>query len=146
LTSESAPQRSQVLSTARTLFNFLEEGGASVEVEHRGDKTIIAYVGDPATIEVELDWLESAAFLLVGRTVAGHRPPGYYLSKGKRVRVHLIEALRKAGLLEPPMEKRLKDVMRGSGEGAMLVQLEVLASELRNNLEPLLGRIAAVFT
>lgn len=117
-----------------------------MEVEDRGDKTVIAYVSDPATFEVELDWLEGAAFLLVVRTIAGHRPPGYYVSEGKRVRVHLVEALRRAGILDSAMERRLKEVMRGSGEDAMLTQLTVFATELRNSLEPLLERIPVVFS
>jgi hypothetical protein len=135
-----------MVSTSRSLFSFLEERGASVEVEHHGDQTVIAYIDDPATFEVELDWLERAAFVLVGRTVEGHRPPGYYVSEGKRTRVQLIEALRKAGLLTPSLEQQLKEVMRASGEDAMRIQLKVLATELRNNLEPLLGRMGAVFS
>jgi hypothetical protein len=146
LTSEFPADRGGVLSAARSLFRFLEEGDASVEVVHRGDRTVIAYIDDPATFEVELDWLERAAFVLVGRTVDGHRPPGYYVSEGKRVRVQLIEALRKPRLLNSTMERQLKDVMRAAGEDAMRAQLRVLATELRNNLERLLGRIAVVFS
>jgi hypothetical protein len=146
LTAELAAERDRVVSAARGLFAFLEERGASVEEEESSDMTVIAYIDDQATFEVELDWLEGAAFLLVARTIAGHRPPGYYVSEGRRVRVHLIEALRKAGLLDAPMERRLKDVMKDSGEDGMSSQLKVLAAELRNNLEQLLGRIAVVFS
>lgn len=146
MTSELPADSGGIVSTARNLFSFLEEHGASVEMEHRGDRTVIAYINDPATFEVELDWLERAAFVLVGRTVEGHRPPGYYVSEGKRVRVQLIEALRKAGLLNPSMERRLKDVMHASGEDGMRTQLKVFATELRNHLESLLGRIAVVFS
>src|SRR5438067_8010048 len=65
LTSEPPDDKGGMVSTSRSLFSFLEERGASVEVEHHGDQTVIAYIDDPATFEVELDWLECAAFVLV---------------------------------------------------------------------------------
>lgn len=144
-TSSDRFDRASIVSTTRTLFSFLEEKGARVVVEPRSGQTTVAYISDPLTFEVELDWRETAAFLLVARTTEKRRPPGYYVHGGKRMRVHLMEALRRSNSLRPETEKRLKDAMGGSGEQAMLKQLRLFSDELHENLKPLLARSASLF-
>ena len=134
-----------ILSTARVLFGFLEEKGARVLVVPRSGQTIVAYISDPLTFEVELDWRDRAAYLLVARTVGGHRPPGYYMHAGNRMRLHLIEALRRSKSLNAATETRLKEAMSSSGERAMLTQLRLFSNELRENLKPLLVSTGALF-
>jgi hypothetical protein len=138
--------QASILSTTRTLFSFLEGKGRRVLVEPRTGQTTVAYISDPLTFEVELDWRERAAFLLVAQTIGGHRPPGYYVHLDKRVRLHLMDALRRSNSLSAKTEKRLKEVMSGSGEQAMLTQVRLFSDELRKNLKPLLASTATLFT
>ena len=137
--------QASILSTTRTLFSFLEEKGARVVVEPRSGQTTLAYISDPLTFEIELDWRDRAAFLLVARTVGEHRSPGYYMDAGSLMRVHLIEALRRSKSLSAATENRLKEAMSRSGEKAMLTQLRLFSDELRENLTSLLVSTEALF-
>jgi hypothetical protein len=94
---------------------------------------------------VELDWREGAAFLLVAQTANGGRPGGYYMDKGRRVRVHLLEALRKAGVSSPENERCLKAVTALSGKEAMISQLTTLSSVLQDEVGALTENSKRIF-
>ena len=134
-----------VVAEARSAFQFLERRGATIQAEDRPDRTILAYVENPLTYEVELDWREGAAFLLVAQTVNGDRPGGYYTDEGRRVRVHLLEALRKAGVSSPENERCLEAVTALSGREAMISQLTTLSSLLQNELGALTENSKRIF-
>lgn len=138
--------RDHIVALAREEFRFLEsDRGLRFEAENRSDRTVLAYVGEQATFEVEMDWRERAAFLLVCRTVAGGRPPGYYAHDGRRVRVHLVQALELAGVSDPQATADLRSATRRSGSAAMESQLRLSASTLRGSIDDLLAGARVLF-
>lgn len=58
--------------------------------KRQGWITSIDLANDGIAIEVEVDWREFDVFLLVVRLEAGQLPRGYYVSNGKRCRIHLL--------------------------------------------------------
>lgn len=83
-----------VVAAVRQRLAFLEQLPACrVEEESRGLLTTIAYVVGDLTVEVSLDWRDMYPSLMVGRTMGGHRPPGYLVHFGLRVRYHLRDLL-----------------------------------------------------
>jgi hypothetical protein len=130
--------RGEIVSHARGAFEFLgRAGGRPVAVDDRSTATTLVYVLDPVTVEVELDWQEAAAFLLLGRTVAGKRPPGYYMHDGKRMRVHLAEVLGAGTQEDRAAAQRLRQVTKLSGPDAMRAQLQEYAEALHRLLDRL---------
>jgi hypothetical protein len=128
------------VAAARAAFEFLEEHGARVELEDRPDQSVLAYIYCSLVFEVELNWRERAVFLLVGRAPDGRRPPGYYMYNGKRVRLHLAQALMETGVLGATAVERLRTVTRGSGFDAMRSQVPLLAATLEITLDDLIER------
>jgi len=80
-------------------------------------------------VEIELDWQEGAAFVLVGQPVDAQRPDGYYVdSAGRKVRWHLGAVLEEGGHTERALS--LKRLVKKSGPAAMLEQVDAYAAEL----------------
>lgn len=130
--------RDEIVSHAREAFGFLGRAGARpVTADDRSTATTLVYVLDPVTVEVELDWQEAAAFLLIGRTVDGKRPPGYYVHDGKRMRVHLAEVLGSGTDEDRAVAQRLREVTRQSGPDAMRAQIQAYAEALHRLLDRL---------
>lgn len=137
------PGRAEVLADARKGFRFLvDEAGCRLTMIDGGWQTVLAYVGDPITFEVELDWREGAAFLLVCRTVDGQRPPGYYSHHGRRMRVHFVETLDPTRADDQTAASELRGLAGSSGPAAMRAQLRLFASALR----PRIDRLRSSFT
>lgn len=55
--------------------------------------TRIDFLRDSIAIEVEIDWRELDVFFLVVRLEDGRLPEGYYVSRGRRSRVHLLNLI-----------------------------------------------------
>jgi hypothetical protein len=145
LTSEA--RRAQVQGLARAELQFLErERGFRPEVVEEPRRDVLAYVGERETFELELDWHEQAAFLLVCLTVDGRRPPGYYVHEGRRVRLQLVEALTLANATDAAgTAAELRAATRRSGVAAMEEQVRLAASALRSSLDKLLDARSALF-
>ena len=147
MTSE-AP-REQVKAVARAELQFLElELGFRPEEREGPRRDVLAYVGEHLTFELELDWQEQAAFLLVCLTVDGRRPPGYYVHEGRRVRLLLVEALTLANAADAAVVAvvaELRAATRRSGVAAMEAQVRLSASTLRRSLDELLDARSALF-
>ncbi|MBC6458888.1 hypothetical protein [Actinomadura sp. HBU206391] len=82
----------ELVEFAQRELAFLAQGGMD-GLDERGTQTVLAYVRPEITLELELDWREETAFMLVCRTVGGRPPPGYYRHDGRLMRMHLAEAL-----------------------------------------------------
>ena len=67
-------------------------------------QTCLVWRMDPIAIEVELDWRDQLATLLIVRLEDGQMPDGYYVSAkdGQPCRVHLGQLARKKGWPMPP--------------------------------------------
>lgn len=108
-------------------------------METGADRSLITYVLSDVFVEIELDWQESAVFVLVGRPVGGARPDGYYVdSSGRRVRWHLGAVLEEGG--QTARASALKRLVKKSGPDAMLEQIDAYSTELRE----LLPRLSAL--
>ncbi|MEV0154917.1 hypothetical protein AB0H57_14385 [Micromonospora sp. NPDC050686] len=137
MTSETT-QRDRVERYAETEFGFLVEcSGAALNRESDGDRTVLAYLLPDVFVEVELDWVEAAAFALVGSPTGGGRPGGYNVDeKGRKVRWHLVQAVERSPD-GAELAARLRRVTRESGPEAMASQLDALAAAVRQVLPDL---------
>jgi hypothetical protein len=80
---------------------------------------------------VELDWRDQVAHVLLGRTVNGKRPPGYYRHDGRRMRVSLTQALSNGDQQDQAIASRLRTATRQRGAAAIRPKIDVFATELR---------------
>lgn len=85
------PDRDEIIGLARSSFAFLQGRPAEV-VDDFWLPTLVYPIG-PVTVEVELDRGDQIVHVLIGRTVNGHRPPGYYRHDGRLMRVQFTDAL-----------------------------------------------------
>ena len=136
--------QSEILATSRTAFDYLEAMGANRSVVEEPAFTTVVYAFPKVFFELELDWTEEAAFLLVSRgpRLAGR---GYYADHGKVIRRHLVDALGRADLLTDDDRGRLRSSTRMSGPDAMMAQLKTYSLTLRRTVTELLVRYERVF-
>ncbi|MBQ0894747.1 hypothetical protein KBX37_16845 [Micromonospora sp. U56] len=140
LTSSHATGVGPVEEHAGEAFQFLADDDGCIAMVHRErDRSVLAYVLPQVFVEVELDWEERAAFLLVGEPADGGRPAGYYVDpQGRKVRWHLTAALDRSPDPEHRgMAKRLRQVTRRSGFDAMVAQVDGYADAIREVLPQL---------
>ncbi len=79
-------------------FSKLENYGLSRPVIKRDDwTTSVDWLGADIAIEIELDWREFDAFVLVVRLENRQLPQGYYVSNGKPCRFHLQKVIQERG-------------------------------------------------
>ena len=136
----------EIVSYARDRLRYLEaDHGARVEVAEESGQTVIAYVMDPQTFELELDWREGAALMLVARTDNGRRPGGYYMHEGQRVRIHLGEVLDNGGVADQRLAADLRPVVKGSGPKAMEAQIDSYATVIEKALRTESPALRAAF-
>jgi hypothetical protein len=134
LTSNKSDGRRTEEEHARQALQFLvSDHGFTSHVGREEYRTVLAYSSPNIFFEMELDWRERAAFLLVGRSRDGGRPDGYYMdSQGRRVRWHLAQIL--ANCAEPRLAgaaAEIRCVANVSGPEAMSTQIETFAEWLR---------------
>ena len=78
--------RPEWIAFVRATMVFLDKWTTrAVRVEDEAWTTIVPYVLGPLVFEVSIEWREENSSLLVGRTVNGRRPPGYYMHEGRRI-------------------------------------------------------------
>jgi len=130
---------------ARRSFAFVEEFGARPEEVARSTDVVIVYVLEELTFEIELDWREGAAFVLVCRTIDSARPAGYSMHGGVRVRRQLPDAMSAAGLDGEEAMQRLREVMKASGPDAMAAQLGVYGDLLEGCVDILLSKARVIY-
>ncbi len=139
LTSSAKATSAELEQHAESAFGFLrDEHGAKFRAERQSHRTVLAYVLPAIFFEVELDWREAAVFLLLGRTIEGRRPKGYYVDEsGRKVRWHLVAVLDRDGPVCRAIAADLRRVARGSGPDAMAAQIDRFAAALREVLAEL---------
>ena len=139
-------RRRPIVAAARKWLQLLEGRGATVTEDHHGTYSVIAYYLPAASFEVELDWREQAAFVLVCRATTGYkRAPGYYMDEGRLMRVHIADALGRLGLMEPGLRRRLQSTIRTSGPEAMHAQLQTQGSVLAAKIDQLTEGYGEIF-
>jgi hypothetical protein len=134
------------MSRARESFSFLEdEWATTAEIDDQHWYTIFRYTSPELIIEVTLDWREQFALVGLRRPVEGGRPSGYYVHEGRRIRTYLGLALRTGDERDRATAARLRDVAGKTGFPAMLEQISLSSSILRDSLPGLLSRIDEIF-
>jgi hypothetical protein len=73
---------------------LLQHGFSSPQLTRENHATRIDFLFEDIAIEVELDWRDFAAFLLIVQLENGSLPNGYYVSNGKPSRKHISEVIR----------------------------------------------------
>jgi hypothetical protein len=133
LTSEPLATRDDLLALAETAFGFLDpsEPHAKKKID-KSDMTTLAYPLGETFVELELDWRERAAFVLVGWCRNGRIPEGYYTdSHGTVVRHSLAAVLNRGNATDRAAADRLRKAIKASGAEAMARQIRAYAEVLR---------------
>jgi len=124
--------RDALLLYARKSFEFLEAAsGSRTKTDNNSARTVLAYTVGSITVEVQLDWHEGAALVLLCRTVDGKRPPGYYRHAGRLMRKYLALALDDGEPQDQVIAAELKAITRQSGPEAMRLQIDASSSAVR---------------
>jgi hypothetical protein len=86
----------QIETSVMRKMAFLQEnhGFMSPIVNRKRWCTTISYPADEIAIEIELDWRDLDVFVLVTKLENGRLPSGYYVSNGKKCRIHFERVLR----------------------------------------------------
>jgi hypothetical protein len=130
--------RDALVQQVRESFEFLESRLIQpVLLDEDPFRTVVAYVLDPLTIELELDWRDLIVTLLLCRTVDRGRPPGYYFHEGRPMRVHLALALDGGNQDDRSIAARLRKAVGKSGPEAMENQVREFSAAIRSIVERL---------
>lgn len=72
--------------------------------------TTVSSLSSDIAIELELDWRELDVFVLVTALSDGRLPGGYYVSEGKKCRIHLEDVLKdRCGISDADIQSFLKN-------------------------------------
>ncbi len=133
MTSDSAATRDDLVALAETALGFLDQ--STPTARQRIDKpfrTSLVYPLGETFVELELDWREQAAFVLVGWCRDGEIPDGYYVdSSGTVARHHFGAVLERGEQTDRAAEARLRKAIKASGPEAMARQIHTYAEVLR---------------
>jgi hypothetical protein len=123
--------KEDLLELAAASFGFLESSGGACRTDDVHETTLGYPLGE-AFVELELDWRERAAFVLVGWCQDGRIPDGYYVdSYGTVVRHHLTAVLDRGDAADRAAAGRLRKAVKLSGPEAMAGQINAFADVLR---------------
>jgi hypothetical protein len=77
-------------------------GYSAAKVEHEDVMTRIEFMKGEIAVEVELDWRDFIAFVLIVHLKDGKLPNGYYVAEGKKCRKHLGRVIQEQKWNAPP--------------------------------------------
>jgi hypothetical protein len=109
-------------------FEYLSTafGFSKPKYEREWYQTAIYFLNKSLAIEIQLDWRDRGVFFLVVALEEGRLPEGYYVSKGKTCRIHLMTLLEDKKWIEPD------EVEPFMGESAKLPQTpEAMKEDIR---------------
>lgn len=91
----------QVLDVAQQVMAFLtcDMDFSGPEIVDDNWVTCLRYSRENCGVELELDWRERDALVLIVKLCESQWPEGYYVEKGKECRIHLENAIKKRGWL-----------------------------------------------
>lgn len=81
---------------------LVEHGYSAAEFARDDVKTRIEFFKNDIAVEIELDWRDFIAFVLLVRLKDGKLPNGYYVAEGKKCRKHLGKVVQEQGWKTPP--------------------------------------------
>ena len=74
-----------------------EHGFSAAQVARDDAMTRIDFVKDDLAVEIELDWRDFMAFVLLVHLTDGRLPGGYYVAAGQKCRKHLCNVIQEQG-------------------------------------------------
>ena len=92
-------------------FSFLQEKfGFKIPVLNRNKwNTTVSYLSEEIGIEIELDWRDLDVFILITNLEDGNLPKGYYMSQGKKRRIHIEDVLQNILMVD---EKEIQEYIQ----------------------------------
>lgn len=113
-------------------------------IDERRHATMVQYTGSDFGVEAELDWHERIAVILITRLDNGEWPDGHYVdSVGRRCRIHLGAAIRRAGLQN---DKSVPTPHGPPSDERMISEIQSLASQLERSIGTLTEKSHLLFT
>lgn len=121
-------------------FGILQNqyGFDAPEIRRNSWTTRIDFKKGDIAIELEIDWREFEVFLLIVRLESGEMPKGYYMSGGKKCRLHFLTLARKRGW---PIHKSPHAQPRTGMSSARNREINYLKSRITDYLDMLLSCI-----
>ena len=118
-------------------FSFLKDLGLKkVTVKDESGKTKVRFLGQEIGVEIELDWFDVCVYALLVKLENGKLPGGYYLFNGKKVRVPLLQTLRK--IIKPEIDGEIPKIYPKkipSDKEARLMLMELQSEKLAQYVE-----------
>jgi hypothetical protein len=139
--------RQEVEELALEKFAFLKEYGfQNVSAVRKNFITTLRYLNNRIGIEVELDWRDLGAFVLIVNLEHGELPKGYYVSDGKVVRIHLQKVLAALGCHLSNVNKK-RSIRRPKDYSTETIKKEVerQASLLKETVGLILNKQELIF-
>ena len=96
---------------AVTKLAFLSDAHGFSRLLTKRDKwtTTISALSTDIAVEIELDWRELDVFVLITALADGELPGGYYVSSGKKCRIHLENVLKdRCGVSDADLRNSVK--------------------------------------
>ena len=125
---------------------LVEYGYAPGEVERDDVKTRIKFLKKNIGVEIELDWRDFMAFVLIVHLKDGKLPNGYYVAEGKKCRKHLGRVIQEQGWKTPPGPR----FDRGKSKPKDVADLQAVLLRYKNQLSACIEDLnsvgASIFT
>jgi len=119
-------------------LSILKENGFSIPTAKREKwSTTVSCLSSDIAIEIELDWRELDVYVLVTALSDGSLPGGYYISGGKKCRIHLESILKdEFGVSDADIQKYLKKqpARAEKTEATMISRLDHYVQLLRQHI------------
>ncbi len=139
-------QQGKVLNTEHWAFNFLVRRGAVRELYDGLDISVVSYRLEPVgSFEVELDWVDGLATLLLCDDPAEWPGAGIMSRDGRPVRRTFTRALDMAEIPMTDLRRRCRDVPAEWGTARMVCLLEATARTLREHVDEIVDSWSAIF-
>jgi len=133
--------REEIEQLSLQAFTFLQKeyGFKPPKIRRETWMTRMDFIYGKIAIELEIDWRESDVFLLIVRLEGGNLPKGYYVSGGKRTRVHLLTIIeRKSWPVDQSLISQIRS-HRGRSASELTSKVEAYSKLLRFCLAQLLA-------
>lgn len=113
--------------------------------------TTINWFYKSISFELQLDWREFIALTYLVRLENGHLPEGYYVSNGKKCRIHLLDVIsEKKWPVDPILLDRLKSFIQGMnyedrGKDTIIREIKLEGEVFFNCIEYIIRDIEIIF-
>jgi hypothetical protein len=135
-------QSRKIESTAASVFGGLlaEHGFAKAQILRDELRSRVEFMRNDIAVEIELDWHDFMAFVLIVHVQNGHLPEGYYAANGRKCRKHLARVIQEQGWETPPGPR----VDQGQPRPKETTDMERVLFQYKGQLAACIGRLSEV--